>query len=86
MWSSNVTRGSQRIQAELARLGLAIAGPTVRKYRPEADTPTKLERPSLPIGDLFEQEIALLWRDPTTIGEMVGQCVCAYLEVPRRAK
>jgi hypothetical protein len=34
MWSSNPTWGSKRIQAELAKLGIAVSDSTVRKYRP----------------------------------------------------
>ena len=34
MWSSNPTWGSKRIQAELAKLGIAISDSTLRKYRP----------------------------------------------------
>jgi hypothetical protein len=34
MWSSNPTWGSKRIQAELAKLGIAVADSTIRKYRP----------------------------------------------------
>ncbi len=34
MWSSNPTWGSKRIQAELAKLGIAISDSSIRKYRP----------------------------------------------------
>ena len=34
MWSSNPTWGSRRIQAELAKLGIAVSDSTIRKYRP----------------------------------------------------
>jgi hypothetical protein len=34
MWSSNPTWGSKRIQAELAKLGIAVSDATIRKYRP----------------------------------------------------
>ena len=34
MWSSNPTWGSKRIQAELAKLGIAVSDSTIRKYRP----------------------------------------------------
>src|ERR1017187_1993582 len=34
MWSSNPTWGSKRIQAELAKLGIAVSDSTLRKYRP----------------------------------------------------
>jgi putative transposase len=34
MWSSNPTWGSKRIQAELAKLGIAASDSTVRRYRP----------------------------------------------------
>ncbi|MGO8698039.1 MAG: integrase core domain-containing protein [Limisphaerales bacterium] len=34
MWSTNPTWGSKRIQAELAKLGIAVSDSTVRKYRP----------------------------------------------------
>jgi putative transposase len=33
MWSSNPTWGSKRIQAELAKLGIAVSDSTIRKYR-----------------------------------------------------
>jgi putative transposase len=35
MWEANPTWGSPRIQAELAKLGIAISDSTVRKYRPK---------------------------------------------------
>jgi hypothetical protein len=35
MWQANPTWGSRRIQAELAKLGIAISDSTVRKYRPK---------------------------------------------------
>ena len=34
MWSSNPTWGSKRIQAEVAKLGMAVSDSTIRKYRP----------------------------------------------------
>jgi transposase InsO family protein len=34
MWQVNPTWGSRRIQAELAKLGIAVSDSTVRKYRP----------------------------------------------------
>jgi hypothetical protein len=34
MWSRNPTWGRKRIQAELAKRGLAVADSTIRKYRP----------------------------------------------------
>jgi len=34
MWSSHPTWGSKRIQAELAKLGVAVSDSTIRKYRP----------------------------------------------------
>jgi putative transposase len=34
MWSSNPTWGSKRIQAELAKLGIAVSDSTIRQYRP----------------------------------------------------
>lgn len=34
MWSSNPTWGSKRIQAELAKLGIAVSDSTIRKDRP----------------------------------------------------
>ena len=33
-WSNNPTWGSKRIQAELAKLGIAVSDSTIRKYRP----------------------------------------------------
>jgi hypothetical protein len=35
MWASNPTWGSQRIQAELAKLGIEVSDSTVRQYRPQ---------------------------------------------------
>jgi transposase InsO family protein len=35
MWQANPTWGSQRIQAELAKLGIAVSDSTVRHYRPK---------------------------------------------------
>jgi putative transposase len=34
MWSSDPTWGSQRIQAELAKLGIAVPDSSIRKHRP----------------------------------------------------
>jgi putative transposase len=35
MWQANPTWGSRRIQAELAKLGIAVSDSTIRKYRPK---------------------------------------------------
>lgn len=35
MWQANPTWGSRRIQAELAKLGIAVSDSTIRHYRPE---------------------------------------------------
>jgi transposase InsO family protein len=34
MWRANLTWGSRRIQAELAKLGIAVSDSTIRRYRP----------------------------------------------------
>ena len=39
MWSANPTWGRQRIQAELAKLGIEVSDSTVRKYKPRSRTP-----------------------------------------------
>ena len=36
MWQSNLTWGSRRIQAELAKLGIQVSDSTIRKYRPHS--------------------------------------------------
>jgi hypothetical protein len=36
-WLANPTWGSRRIQAELAKLGIAVSDSTIRKYRPKID-------------------------------------------------
>jgi transposase InsO family protein len=39
MWRDNPTWGSPHIQAELAKLGIEVSDPTVRKYRPRTQKP-----------------------------------------------
>lgn len=39
MWSANPTWGKRRIQAELAKLGIAVSDSTVRRYRPARPRP-----------------------------------------------
>ena len=39
MWNSNPTWGKPRIQAELAKLGIAVSDSTVAKYRPKRRKP-----------------------------------------------
>jgi hypothetical protein len=35
MWQANPTWGSRRLQAELAKLGIAVSDSTIRHYRPK---------------------------------------------------